>query len=154
MSLKVSETFLSHFYGQMPFVMECDDLISHQWTLEDGLLSRSELAEGAVEAPAARELRGALGEEAAHRADALPAMRSGELPRKGYSRFTHPAIGQAKGHSFMAADAAASCLSEESVRKGLESGTWVLSSGNSLSPKLAQICQGLQDAFEAGNQLP
>ena len=87
---------MSHFYGQMPFVLECGDLISQQWSLKEQLkLLRHESYEVWEERPPRRAI---------------------EL--KGYSRFTHPAIGQAKGHSFMAADAPAS-LSEESVLKGL-----------------------------------
>ena len=31
---EASETFVSHFYGQMPFVMECGDLVAERWTLE------------------------------------------------------------------------------------------------------------------------
>lgn len=31
---------------------------------------------------------------------------------------------------------------------GLEMGTWVISSGNSLSPQLAQICLALQSSFQ------
>ena len=34
---------------------------------------------------------------------------------------------------------------------GLEMGTWVISSGNSLSPKLAHICRALQNSFQAGS---
>ena len=32
---EASETFVSHFYGRMPFVLDCGDLVAHRWTLED-----------------------------------------------------------------------------------------------------------------------
>eukprot|EP00913_Durusdinium_trenchii_P024970 g23436.t1 len=75
------------------------------------------------------------------------------LPKKpiqltGYSRFTHPAIGQAQAHSFMVDTTEVVDTTEASVRQGLEMGTWVISSGNSLSPQLAQICLALQSSFQ------
>ena len=78
------------------------------------------------------------------------------------------AIGQAKAHSFMADDQRDREATEASVRQGpcgqpcnglqrrnvwwtvtgLEMGTWVISSGNSLSPHLARICEALQCSFQ------
>ncbi|CAK9086968.1 unnamed protein product [Durusdinium trenchii] len=126
-ALAASETFVSHFYGRMPFVLDCGDLVAHRWTLEDQvLLLRHESYE-------------------VYQKDALPKK---PIQLTGYSRFTHPAIGQAQAHSFMVDTTEVVDTTEASVRQGLEMGTWVISSGNSLSPQLAQICLALQSSFQ------
>jgi len=126
-ALAASETFVSHFYGRLPFVLECGELVAKRWTLEDQLsLLRHESYE---------------------------VYRSSKAERKpiqltGYTRFTHPAIGQVKAHSFMADESETPKLTEAAARQGLETGSWVISSGNSLSPNLAEVCQALQSSFQ------
>ncbi|CAL1142210.1 unnamed protein product [Cladocopium goreaui] len=112
----------------MPFVLECGELVAGRWTLEEQL-------------------------RLLHHESYEVFQESSEEKRKpiqltGYSRFTHPAIGQAKAHSFMADDQRDREATEASVRQGLEMGTWVISSGNSLSPHLARICEALQCSFQ------
>ena len=126
-ALAASETFVSHFYGRMPFVLECGELVSGCWTLEE-------------------QLR--LLHHSSYEVFQNTDQKREPIQLRGYSRFTHPAIGQAKAHSFMADQETKYEATEASVRQGLEMGTWVISSGNSLSPKLAHICRALQNSFQ------
>ncbi|CAE7346667.1 unnamed protein product [Symbiodinium natans] len=135
-ALAASDTFVSVFYGRMPFVLECGDA-AQSWTLEDQLKL--------------------LQPESYDVFAAKPELKQEAIKLTGYSRFTHPAIGQLKSHSFMAAGTESGkaepeqCepdLTEEVVRERVKNGTWVLSSGNSLSPRLAEVCQSLQSAFQ------
>ncbi|CAJ1344953.1 unnamed protein product [Effrenium voratum] len=92
-ALAASETFVSHFYGRLPFVLECGELVAKRWTLEDQLsLLRHESYE---------------------------VYRSSKAERKPIQ-----------------------------LKLGLETGSWVISSGNSLSPNLAEVCQALQSSFQ------
>ncbi|CAE7538525.1 unnamed protein product [Symbiodinium sp. CCMP2592] len=137
-ALAASDTFLSTFYGRMPFVIGCADAVSETWTLEDQLKL---LQPGSYPSFADK-----------------PDLHKEVVKLSGYSRFTHSAIGQLKAHSFMAQDNVTAdkkvteetCenLTDELVRERVKNSTWVLSSGNSLSPRLAEVCQSLQSAFQ------
>ncbi|CAE7247652.1 unnamed protein product [Symbiodinium sp. KB8] len=122
----------------MPFVIGCADAVAETWTLEDQLKL---LQPGSYPSFADK-----------------PELQKEVVKLSGYSRFTHSAIGQLKAHSFMAQDNATAdkkvaeetCenLTDELVRERVKNSTWVLSSGNSLSPRLAEVCQSLQSAFQ------
>ncbi|CAE7201170.1 unnamed protein product, partial [Symbiodinium necroappetens] len=122
----------------MPFVIGCADAVAETWTLEDQLKL---LQPGSYPSFADK-----------------PELQKEVVKLSGYSRFTHSAIGQLKAHSFMAQDnvtadkkvAEETCenLTDELVRERVKNSTWVLSSGNSLSPRLAEVCQSMQSAFQ------